>query len=101
MFGPVIVEQFVAKAAELIQLGDAVVGAIYDKTKTSTFEHLGSLNCPWCGVAVQIMVLAGDHADTGKMAGGAGCFAVCKHKLPIEHLWSKAKTRARSEGTRP
>ncbi len=97
MFRPETVETFVVKAAELIQLGDAVVGAVYDETKIS-LDSLGSLSCPWCGYHVTITVLAGDHAATGKMAGGAGCFAVCEHRSLIEHLWSKAETRARSEG---
>jgi hypothetical protein len=99
MFGPVIVEEFVAKAAELIQLGDAVVGVVYDETKSSTLEHIGNLHCPWCRYPVVITVLAGDHAATGKMAGGPGCFAACEHRGLIDHLWSKAETRARSEGT--
>jgi hypothetical protein len=98
MFRPAVVEEFVVKAAELIQLGDAVVGAVYDETKT-TLDSLGSLSCPWCGYHVTITVLAGDHADTGKMAGGAGCFAVCEHRSLIDHLWAKAETRVRPEGT--
>jgi hypothetical protein len=32
MFRPAVVEEFVVKAAELIQLGDAVGGAVWDVT---------------------------------------------------------------------
>ena len=98
MFRP-DVEVFVAKAAELIQLGDVVVGAVYGETKSVTLEHLGTLSCPWCRYPVIVTVLAGDHADTGKMAGGPGCFAFCEHQALVDHLWAEAKTRASREGT--
>ncbi len=97
MFGPTVVEEFVAKAAELIRLGDAVVGAVYDPAKAA-FDGIGLLSCPWCGVGAVIMVLAADHADTGEMAGGPSCWAVCEHKLGLQHLWSHAQARTRPEG---
>ena len=82
---------FVDKAAELVEYGASLVGAVHTNSQAK-LAIVGSLSCPWCDRIVLVSVLAAD-SEEGELVGGPLCLAVCEHRQLLKYLWSKAEAK--------
>ena len=79
------VMEFLDQLRELCRTGSVLVGAIVEANRM-TFDSAGWSACPFCGVAIAAMVIAGSHAEHGGLSGGTHLIVPCPHESEIRAM---------------